>query len=305
MPAQAVEHKSLSFEVKSVGGDGHGDFEGLGAVALNLDAHQDIIAPGAFKADLPYFLAHGFIGGLDHNWKTPIGHPAAAHETPEGHLLVKGVFDNTPEAQAVRALMTPNPTTGRATIGRLSIGYSAVESKRLRDEAEVKSYWSAAGYTPTETDLARARSGARLLTRLKLFEVSPVLQAANDLARITGAKSGESPGFAESSRKVATAARELSEAFGGYVDSALRRAGVRLKEGRVLSESNRAAIRGVLDEHRALAGEHGKLCDRLESVLERAMPPAKSGPETASVPDDAADITQRFIATFEALAGLD
>jgi HK97 family phage prohead protease len=237
LDATTIERKSVPFEAKALDEDApNGGFSGVGAAYLNIDGVGDIIAPGAFKDGIEEYLASGFVGGLGHDWNSPIGHPAEASETDRG-LYVKAYFDPTPAAQAVRAMMTPNPRTGRATVSRLSIGYKTMESRLLNGPDEVKAYWAGAGYAPTPTDLERAESGARLLTKLRLFEVSPVLIPANDLAQVTGAKSdvpaasASKPGFAETSRKAVSVARESLEGVESAVASAERRAALRLKEG--------------------------------------------------------------------------
>ncbi len=184
-----IEHKTIPFEVKAVTDDGaHGEFEGLGAAFNNIDATGDIIAPGAFKAGLDRFVKEGFLGGVGHDWASPIGHPADAREVPEG-LWIKGVYDGSPEAQSARARMTIHPTTGRATIRKLSIGYKAVEFKML-GPSEVKAYWQTKGYQPSasEAKTAETRKATRLLSAVDLFEVSPVLVPANDRATIAAVK---------------------------------------------------------------------------------------------------------------------
>jgi HK97 family phage prohead protease len=296
---QPIEHKSVAFEFKASPDDaGAGGFEGLGGVFFNIDAVDDIIAPGAFADALPEFLSAGFIGGLNHDWNTPIGHPASARETPEG-LVIKAVFDNTPEAQAVRAMMTPHPETGRATIKKLSIGYKTIKALPLDSPDDVKAYWAKSGYTPNPTDLARAeKAPIRLLTKLKLIEVSPVLNPANDLARTTGVKSAESADFARHSRKVASAAGEFLsdvEAFLGRYES---RAEARSKAGRELSSANWNALKDVHDRHMATRDAHAALCDRMAAILDRTKPGgrAKSGdvvPPGMSAAEEA-DLMARF-----------
>lgn len=304
----AIERKTIGFEIKAVTGEGSGSFSGIGGAFHNVDCVGDIIVPGAFEEGLPDFLGTGFIGGLGHDWDRPIGHPAEAREIKEG-LDLRAVFDASPQAQAARAQMTPHPDTGRATVNQLSIGFSTVKAEYLEDPKDVRAYWDSAGYIPTPTDVERSAKGVRLLQKIKLYEVSPVLKPANDLARITGVK-GESPGFAETSRKVATIAREMSEEFGEFVRLADRRAGLRLKEGRVLSDANRKAMQDVLDEHLAVIDRHKAMCAQLGDILERTRPPSKSAeppPVEAAVAAPAIDhdaITQRFIATFAALDGL-
>jgi HK97 family phage prohead protease len=202
-----IERKSIPFEVKAVedpaGAGAGGAFEGIGGCFHNIDSAGDIIAPGAFAADIPKFLADGFIGGLNHNWDNPIGHPVEAKETAEG-LHFKAVLDDTPDAQAIRAKMRPHPASGRATIRKLSIGYRTLESEPLKDAEAVRSYWKSAGYAPAAQDESGLKSaftarrhpqtgkdytpGIRLLKKLSLYEVSPVSVPANDRAVVTGAK---------------------------------------------------------------------------------------------------------------------
>jgi HK97 family phage prohead protease len=315
LDATTIERKSVPFEAKALDEDApNGGFSGVGAAYLNIDGVGDIIAPGAFKDGIEEYLASGFVGGLGHDWNSPIGHPAEASETDRG-LYVKAYFDPTPAAQAVRAMMTPNPRTGRATVSRLSIGYKTMESRLLNGPDEVKAYWAGAGYAPTPTDLERAESGARLLTKLRLFEVSPVLIPANDLAQVTGAKSdvpaasASKPGFAETSRKAVSVARESLEGVESAVASAERRAALRLKEGRVLSEANRRVLMDCLDGHDEVIGMHQKLRDRIAAVLEQTQPKAKSDPDPSPPAIDAAPaldrdfITRRIIDTFASLDG--
>lgn len=307
----AIEYKTIPFELKGTSSDGHGTFEGVGGAFHNIDHVKDIIAKGAFAGTIADFLSDGFIGGQDHNWQSPIGHPYEAKEV-DGGLYVKAVFDNTPDGQATRAKMAVNPISGRATIKKLSIGYKTLESKNL-NEQEVKSYWQDAGYTPSPADLERSKGGVRLLTKLKLFEVSPVLQPANDLASIHGVKSAASAGFAEHSRLVATISRESLEAFKQYVERCERRTEARVKEGRVLSTATRSEIADVNAQHRALCESHIGLCDRVDALLARTGPkddPDAMGEDYTTGKSGAAStldhdsINQRFIATMQLFANL-
>jgi HK97 family phage prohead protease len=274
----AIEYKTIPFELKGTSSDGHGTFEGVGAAFHNIDAVGDIIAPGAFKDSLPEFLAEGFIGGQDHNWTSPIGHPYEAREV-DGGLYIKAVFDNTPEAQATRAKMTVNPISGRATIKQLSIGYKAIGPKQL-SENEVKSYWDAAKYNPSPLDIERAKSGARLLSKIKTYEVSPVLAAANGRALIHGVKSAATAGFAEHSQMVASALRESLDVVAEFFKRFERRAEVRFKEGRELSAANWSAMKDVHDSHCAMCDEHVAIRDKMAAILERTKPKDKGAPAT-------------------------
>jgi HK97 family phage prohead protease len=185
-----IEYKCVPFEVKATDGEGSGEMSGLGAVFFNYDRGGDIIVPGAFKDGLDRFVREGFIGGLNHKWDDPIGHPLEARETPEG-LWIKAVFDASPDAQAIRAKMTPHPESGRATIRQFSIGYKATDAKDATP-AEVKSYWDQVGYKASDAEVAAlaGRRKARLLRKVDLIEVSPVSVAMNDRALIAGVKYG-------------------------------------------------------------------------------------------------------------------
>src|SRR3954454_7192473 len=83
---------------------GKGSFEGYAACTKNLDSYGEIIAPGAFAADLDAFLADGFIGGLNHDWDQPIGKPAEAKEDGRG-LFGKADLIDTQHAQECRTYM--------------------------------------------------------------------------------------------------------------------------------------------------------------------------------------------------------
>ncbi len=171
-------HKHIALEIKAV--DDGGSFEGLGAVFHNVDSTGDIIAPGAFKGSIPSFLTDGFVGGLNHNWDQPIGRFTAAYETRDG-LFVKAKLSDVPEGNRVRTLMQDG------VVKKLSIGYETIESKMLTPD-DTKAYWQANGYQPSEGDARRAGRPVRLLTAIKLHEVSPVTMPANDRAMVLGVK---------------------------------------------------------------------------------------------------------------------
>jgi HK97 family phage prohead protease len=261
------EHLVRSFEVKATE-DGSG-FEGLGAVFHNLDRTGDIIVPGAFADELSKFVESGFIGGLNHDWDNPIGHPIEARETPQG-LYIKAVFDDSDDARNVRAKMLPNPHSGRATVRQLSIGYNEKDAERLTDPEAVKAYWVAKGYSPTPGDLAalESRKSVRLLKKVHLYEVSPVSRPANELAAIFAAKSEAVP-----ARDFSAHSQEVVSAVGSFVSRAGGRVNARLKDGRELSGSNRTALQRL---HSGLL-EH---CSTLKDLLDRTAPKAKTEPDT-------------------------
>jgi HK97 family phage prohead protease len=180
--AAAVEYKSVPCELKAAGED-RGRLSGRAAALHNIDAGRDIIAAGAFKADLSD-PGRIFVGGLNHNWDQPIGRLVSAHESDGALVFESGPIVDTTHGQDVKKLIQAG------IIDRASIGYKAVEFKHLNGPDEVKGYWKSVGYQPSGDDLERANGRIRLLTRLKLFEVSPVTIPMNDRAMISAVKFG-------------------------------------------------------------------------------------------------------------------
>lgn len=177
-----IERRVMAFEIKATSGDGSTG-EGIASAFHNVDSYDDIVSPGAFVADMPQFLSSGFIGGMNHDWDNPIGKPTAAEETAEG-LKVAWKLSATAHGKDVMTLLKDD------VVKKLSIGFRTLDYKWLDTPEEVIAYWEGQSYTPTGTDLARARyGGIRLLTRVQLFEVSPVVLPANDAAVITAVKS--------------------------------------------------------------------------------------------------------------------
>lgn len=184
-----IEHKTAplqdlrTLERADGNGDDGGEFEGLASVFFTVDESPlaDIIAPGAFDRDLPFFLAEGFIGGPNHDWDCPIGRPVEARETPEG-LYLRARLSNTARAGEVRTLLRDG------VLRKLSIGFRALERRRLESAEDVAAWWAGVGYDPSAEEVRRARNGARLLTRVRLYEVSPVAVPANPRAVITAVK---------------------------------------------------------------------------------------------------------------------
>ena len=59
-----------------------------------------------------------------------------------------------------------------------------------RSDLDIHAYWREHNYTPTAEDLAKAQRGARLLTRIRLYEISPVAVPANPRAVIAAVRGG-------------------------------------------------------------------------------------------------------------------
>lgn len=177
------ERKTLPFAVEASAPGAAASFTGYGAAHNNVDEVGDIIVPGAFAEDLPEFLADGFIGGLGHNWDQPIARIKSAREDTRGLLIESGPIVDTTHGVDVAKLLRAG------IVKKLSIGYKAIAPRMVSDPAEVEAYWKSVGYAPSATDRRRAREGVRLLTRVRLLEVSPVVVPANSRADVTGVKS--------------------------------------------------------------------------------------------------------------------
>lgn len=182
-----ILQKIVPFEIKATSNDG-ATGGGIGNAFHSIDSVGEIVAPGAFLETIPQFLDVGFIGGLNHNWNEPIGKPTDAEEVKVGFSVMWQISD-TAHGKDVKILLVDK------VVKKLSIGYRVLGSEWLETEDAIKDYWKQHGYKPDAEDKARAVYGARLLTKLHLYEVSPVTVPANRHSDITVVKSDEIPTF--------------------------------------------------------------------------------------------------------------
>lgn len=154
-----IEHKRMMVvaEIKAVA---DGTVEGYGSVFNNVDAYDDVVAPGCFKRTLLECEEQKRLPAMlwQHDPEEPIGVWTDMREDARG-LYVKGTLANTQRGREALELIKLGALTG------LSIGYNTVKSSF--DE----------------------RTGIRTLLDVDLWEVSPVTFPANTAARITAAKS--------------------------------------------------------------------------------------------------------------------
>lgn len=197
-----IQFKSVPFEIKAAEGDGSVG-RGLGSVFFNIDAYNEIVDNEAFDQDLPDFLNDGFIGGINHLWDEPIGRPTAAKAVKDG-LEVSWKLSPTAHGKDVMILLKDG------VIKKLSIGFRTLGTKLLETFEEVQEYWDGKGYKPNAEDISRAQQGATVLTRIKLFEISPVVVPANSLAVITAVKAAREA--AEKALKSAPVTAAVDEA---------------------------------------------------------------------------------------------
>lgn len=173
------------FEVKAV--DEAGIFSGYGSVFGNVDAYQEIVAPGAFGESLAAWKDAGKMPPVlwQHRSGEPIGPYLEMREDTHG-LFVKGqlLVDDVARAKEARALMKAKAVNG------LSIGFV------------------------TREDSYDKVTGIRTLKKIDLWEVSVVTFPANPAAQISNVKSA-----VEALETLAEAERYLRDA-GGFSKAA-------------------------------------------------------------------------------------
>lgn len=219
-----MEYKLLTTQFKA-SGDGSGSIKGYASTFANWDSVSERPVKGAFAPHLAAFLNDGFIA-IGHDWSAlPVATPSVAQEDDIG-LYLEADFHSTPMAQAARTVTTERIERGKSV--KLSIGYEV-----LQDE-----------YVPE----------GRLLKEIKLYEVSLVTVPANPLASVTGAKGVP---LATHSDAVLAAVDELKTRMVGLRD-------LRMKEGRVLSDSNRKRISSLKEALAAVLTDLDELLSATE-----------------------------------------
>ena len=202
------------FEVKAV--DDKGRFSGYGSVFGNVDAYQEVVAPGAFAESLAAWKDAGKLPPVlwQHRSGEPIGPYLEMREDAHG-LFVEGqlLVDDVVRAREARALMKARAVNG------LSIGFV------------------------TREDSFDKVTGVRTLKKIDLWEVSIVTFPANAAARVSNVKSA-----VEALESLAEAERYLRDA-GGFSKSAALAFIARIK-----SLSGRSDSDELGDLKRALEG---------------------------------------------------
>lgn len=172
--ALMLAHKNFGFEIKDVGDEGL--IEGYGSVFGGApDAYGDIVAPGAFAASLAEHKRAGttplMLWGHDAS-QPPIGNWVDIAEDGKGLWVQGQIALDDPMGLRVHGALKRRAMRG------LSIGFETRNS---------------------ETD--DKRPGVRILTEVKLWEVSPVNFPAQPRAAVDTVKSaisgGELPSLAD------------------------------------------------------------------------------------------------------------
>jgi len=166
-----VKH-AFNFEIKEIdtSGDGEGKFSGYASVFNNVDQHGDVVVKGAFAETIK--KKNGNVPILSgHNVSEEIGMTTHLEEDDYG-LYVEGrlyIDNEDPKNDVSVARQEYNKMKYRDSLDvpmKMSFGYDVLDYK-YRDE-----------------------DGVRVLTKLDLWEVSPVTFPANDLTEVLGVKEG-------------------------------------------------------------------------------------------------------------------
>lgn len=165
---------------------------GHGSFFHNIDSHKDIVMPGAFTKTLKENKNRIKIL-WQHDSYEPIGKPINIYEDEKGLFFEAKISDTETGVKAMKLIKD-------GVLNELSIGYETVKQE-----------WD-------------NKRNVRLLKEIKLYEISVVTWASNELAQITNAK------------KVSNLLDEI-------------------KAGRMISSMNRTKIQSVIDALVALLGE--------------------------------------------------
>jgi hypothetical protein len=149
-----MERKTIKFEVKAIDEEA-GIIEGYGATFSKMpDAYGDVIDPGAFTKTLKD-NAGNIVSLFNHNVNEPIGLPELSEDR-------RGLFTKIKLVLAVQKARDTLALAKAGVIKRMSIGYDPVKTEFV--------------------------DGIRHLKEVRLFDVSPVIFAANTEAMILSIK---------------------------------------------------------------------------------------------------------------------
>jgi HK97 family phage prohead protease len=159
--ARSYRLRDFRFDCKAVSDKDDGLFSGYASVFGNVDAYNEVVAPGAFRKSLDEIAARGdpLPALWQHKYDEPVGGYDKLEEDANG-LKVEGFLltDAVQRAREAYALIK------RRVVSGLSIGFYVVSSS------------------------FNEKTNIRTLTELDLVEVSIVTVPANDDARIDAVK---------------------------------------------------------------------------------------------------------------------
>ena len=176
-----IEFKNFDFKIKAMD---DGMFEGYGSIFGNVDSQRDIVTKGAFTRTIKNNMNRIKIL-WQHDVKEPIGKPVEMYEDTKGLYMKAKLSIGTDTGKKCYELMKDG------VINELSIGYDTI-----KDEYD-------------------KQNNVRYLKELRLWEVSAVTFASNELATVNNVKK-----------------------LDGLLDE--------IKEGRMLSKINKGKIEDII-----------------------------------------------------------
>jgi len=226
-----IERKGISVELKD--GAEEGSFTARIATLNVRDKDNDITVPGAFESGKTVLVSaymHGSWMG-----KLPVGKATIQEQGDE--VIAEGQFNL-----------------------KMAEGRDTYEAVKFAPELQEWSY----GFYPIETEDGQDdEEGARILKKVDVKEISPVLVGAGVNTGVLAIKS-EGATYADQAEAVLAAVTELSERTKSLAD-------LRLKEGRVLSTANRDRMKKLMNLLSEVAGDLKELLDSTEPKDDKAV----------------------------------
>lgn len=177
-----LRYKSLDFKAATGGNLAANQFDGYASTFLGpVDSYGDIIAPGAFKNSLDWFLDNGVLL-REHKMAAAIGKPVEVREDKTG-LYLKGQISETADGKDALTLLRDG------VIKRMSIGFKLLGYEVLSKDRGIEVLGSEKAYEDALKTLPWYIDSLTLLTDIQLYEVSLVAFPANEAAVVSGVKS--------------------------------------------------------------------------------------------------------------------
>lgn len=247
-----MEHKNLTVTLKA---DAEGSVKAVFSTLNIIDKDGDVTLPGAFgSGDRVNIAAWG------HNWGAlPAGDGTIA-EDAETAVFDGSFYLGTPQGDATYQTLKQRYERGFSQ--EWSYGFDVIDAEPgVVDGQEV-----------------------RLLKKLKVYEVSPVMVGAGENTRTLAMKSLDMP-FEDHSEQLRVAVEE-------WVERCKAGSAERQKSGRAISEARRVRIQSVSGSLRTAADDLEQLiAGRSDDEEEEALPDEPK----AELPDDVKRALDRYL----------
>lgn len=285
MPQAQIERKIFAASnVKA--DDQQGIVEAIVAVFNNRDRGDDIIRLGAFAESLRRKLPKGI---WHHKWDTPIAKTLEARELPPGDPLLPPALKDL-GGLYIKAQFNLETQRGKESFSDIQFG--------IIDEFSI-------GYRSVKTQYDE-ETETRELIEVELYEWSPVLVGMNPATALLSVKDDGQP----AGLSLAAHSDEALACLTGYAERIKSLSELRAKEGRTISEANRARISVCCDHLKQTMTAMQSAHDDLAALLSMAEPKPKKdaadrekAPDAATVEANPDDILNE-LARFESLRAI-